>query len=86
MEDRGDIRVADAGRCTRFAQKTKPSRFVTEISFADDFQCHGALQIDIERFVSNAHRTATQLERFPVFALDKFDSAQIGPHLELLAR
>ena len=71
MEDRGNIRVTDAGRRTRFAQETKPSRFVTEISFADDFQCHGAPQIDIERFVSDPHRTATQLDRFPVFVLDK---------------
>ena len=31
MEDRGNIRVTDAGRRTRFAQETKSSRFVTEI-------------------------------------------------------
>ena len=31
VEDRGNIRVAHAGRRTRFAQETKPSRFVTEI-------------------------------------------------------
>ena len=31
MEDRGNVRVTNAGRRTRFAQKTKPSRFVTEI-------------------------------------------------------
>ncbi len=72
MKDRGNIRVTDAGRRTRFAQETKPSRFVTEIFFADDFQSHGASQIDVERFVSDPHRTATQLDRFPVFALDEF--------------
>src|SRR5580704_10105772 len=60
-------------RCrTGFAQKTEPGRFVTEIFFADDLQCHWALQIDIERFVSDSHRTATQLNRFPVFVRDQF--------------
>src|ERR1700758_2572823 len=54
------------------AQKTNPRRFVTEIFFADDFQCHRTVQIDVERFVGDSHRTATQLDRFPVFALDQF--------------
>ena len=60
--------MAHAGRRTRFAQETKPSRLVTEIFFTDDFQCHGTSKIDIERFVGDAHRTATQLERSAVFA------------------
>ncbi len=64
--------MADAGRRARFAQETKPSRFVTEVSFADDFQCHGASQIDVDRFVSDPHRTATQLDRFPVFVRNQF--------------
>ena len=64
--------MTNARRRARFAQKTKPRRFVTEISFADDFQCHGAVQIDVERFVSDPHRTATQLDRFPVFARHQF--------------
>src|SRR5215469_17978288 len=37
-EHRGDIRVTNAGRSPRFAQKTKASRFVTEILLADGFQ------------------------------------------------
>ena len=68
MEDRGNVRVAHAGRRTRFAQETKARRFVTEILFTDDFQCHGASQVDVERFVGYAHRAATQLDRSPVFA------------------
>ena len=60
--------MANARRRSGFAQKTKPRRFITEISVADDFQCHGTVQIDVERLVSDPHRTATQLERFPVFA------------------
>ena len=64
--------MTNARRRAGFAQKTKPRRFITEISLADDFQCHGAVQIDVERFVSDAHRTATQLDRFPVFALHQF--------------
>jgi hypothetical protein len=60
--------VAHAGRRTRFAQETKPRRFVTEMLFTDDFQCHGASKIDVERFVGYAHRAATQLDRSPVFA------------------
>ena len=64
--------MTNARRRAGFAQKTKPRRFITEISLADDFQCHGAVQIDVERFVSDPHRTATQLDRFPVFALHQF--------------
>ena len=64
--------MADARRRAGFAQKTKPRRFITEILFADDFQCHRAVQIDVKRFVSDSHRTATQLDRFPVFARHQF--------------
>ena len=59
VEDRGNIRVPDAGRRTRFAQETKPRRFVTEILLADDFQCHGASKVDVERFIGYAHRAMT---------------------------
>src|SRR5271166_1672659 len=54
-------------RCAGLAQKTNPRRFITEIFLADDFQYHGAVQIDVERLVSDAHGTATQLDRFAVF-------------------
>jgi hypothetical protein len=30
-------------------QETKPRRFITEISLTNDFQCHEAAQIDVER-------------------------------------
>src|SRR5271165_62446 len=59
-------------RCAGLAQKTNPRRFITEIFFADDFQCHGAVQIDVERLVSDAHGTATQLDRSPVCARHQF--------------
>src|ERR1700688_1321098 len=59
-------------RRTGFAQKAKPRRFITEISLADDFQCHGAVQIDVDRLVSDAHCTATQLGRCSIFALHQF--------------
>src|SRR5260370_1839768 len=72
MENRGYIRVTDACRCACFAQKAKPSGLVTEISLADDFQCHRAVQVDVERLVSHPHCTATQLDRFAVFALYQF--------------
>ena len=62
VEDRGNIRMTDASRCACFTQETKPRRFVTEIFLADDFQCHGASKIDVERFVGDAHRAATQLD------------------------
>src|SRR6516162_6818533 len=56
-------------RCrSGFAQKAKPRRFITEIFLADDFQRHGAVQIDVEGYVSDPHRTAAQLDRFAVFA------------------
>src|SRR5580693_7535845 len=68
VENRGNIRVTDARRRAGFAQKTKPRRFITEVSLADDFQCHGAVKIDVDRLVSHPHRTATQYDRFPVLA------------------
>ena len=72
VEDRGNVRVPNAGGCSRFAQKTKPRRFVSEIFFVDDFQGHGISQIDVKRLVSNAHRTATQFDRFSVLARYEF--------------
>src|SRR5271165_7409498 len=59
-------------RRTGFAQKAKPRRFIAEVSLAYDFQCHRAVQIDVERLISDSHRTATQLDRFAVFALYQF--------------
>ena len=35
------------------------------------FKRHRISQIDVERFVSHAHCTSTQLDRFPVFALQQ---------------
>ena len=64
--------MAKTRRRARFAQETKLSRFVTEVSFADDFQCHRGAQIDIHRLVSDAHCTATQLDRFPLFVKNQF--------------
>src|SRR6267143_7057453 len=58
--------MTDAGRRARLAQKAKPSRFITEISLADDFQCHRAVQIDIDGFVSHSHGAAAKLDRFPI--------------------
>src|SRR6516164_5060089 len=60
--------MAHAGGSPRLAQETKPYRFVTEISLADDFQRHRAVQIDVQRLVCDPHRAATQLDRFPGFA------------------
>src|ERR1700747_3657294 len=62
MEHGGNIRVANARRRPGFAEKTKPCRFITEISFTDDLQSHRAVQINVEGLVSDAHCTATQLE------------------------
>src|SRR5271166_4020819 len=65
VEDRGNVRVTNARRSAGFPQKTKSRRFITEVSLADDFQCHGAVQVDVERLISDAHGTATQLDRSP---------------------
>ena len=73
--------MTNTSRRTGFAQKTKLSRFVTEIFFADDFQGHRTSQIDIERFVSDAHRTATQLDRFTVFALASHNAQTVASGL-----
>src|SRR5271165_5499259 len=64
--------MPNTGGRTRLAQKTKPRRFIPEVFFVDDLQCHRAVQIDVERLVGDAHRTPTQLDRFPVFVLDQF--------------
>jgi hypothetical protein len=55
-----------------FAQETKPRRFVAQVLLADDLQSHGTAQIDIERLVSDPHRTPTQLDRFPFCARHQF--------------
>src|SRR6516162_928819 len=60
--------MANAGGRTCLAQKAKSRRFITQIPFANDLQRHRASEIDVERFESDPHRTATQFERFPVFA------------------
>src|SRR5271165_6352543 len=71
MQYRGYVCMPQPRRRAGFAQKTKPRRLIAEISLADDFQCHGAAQIDVECFVSDPHCTATQLDGFPVFARDQ---------------
>jgi hypothetical protein len=48
--------------------KSEAAPIFAEISLVDELQSHGAVQIDVERFVSDPHRAATQLDRFPVFA------------------
>src|SRR6516225_9593357 len=59
--------MSNTGRRPRLAQKAKLRRFFSEISLVDDFQRHGAVQIDVERLVSDPHRAATQLDWFAVF-------------------
>src|SRR5262249_13618353 len=70
--NRSHIGMPDAGRCACLAQKPKASRFVAEISFTDNLQSNRALQVDIERFVGNAHSAATQLDWFPVLRRQQF--------------
>jgi hypothetical protein len=43
-------------------KKTKPSRLIPEISFADDFQRHRTTQINVERPVGDAQGAATELD------------------------
>src|SRR5271165_5839241 len=59
-------------RCAGLTEKTQPRRFIPEVFFVDDLQCNRAVQIDVERLVGDSHRTATQLDRFPVFTLYQF--------------
>jgi hypothetical protein len=79
VENRGDVRVTNACRCAGFTHKAKPRRFITKISLADNFQCHGTTQIDVERFVSDAHCSSTQLERFAIFARHKLERREKDP-------
>src|SRR5215469_6744639 len=64
--------MAQSRRRAGLAQKTKARRFIPEISLADDFQGHRTVQIDVIRLVSNPHRAATQLDRFPIFPRHQF--------------
>src|SRR5215469_5579281 len=59
-------------RSPGLTQKTKPCRFVTEISLTDDLQRHRAAEIGIECLVSDTHRTPSQLDRFAIFARHQF--------------
>src|ERR1700730_6622800 len=61
--------MTNAGCCARLAQKTKARRLVSEISLANNLQSHRTTQIHVERFVSNAHRAAAQLDWCPVIVL-----------------
>src|SRR5271166_5184608 len=72
VQHRGNVRVTNACRRSGLPQEPKPRRFVVEISSIDDFQCHRAVKIHVERFVRDPHRSATQLDWFPVFALHQF--------------
>src|SRR6516164_3153061 len=62
MENRGDIRVANAGGGTCLAQETKLGRFVAQISFAYDLQSHRTTQVNVKRFVGDTHCPTTQLD------------------------
>src|SRR5262245_37934750 len=62
MENRGNVWVADAGCGARLARETKSSRFVTQISCADDLQGHAAPDSDLRRLVSEPHRLTTHLD------------------------
>src|ERR1700722_13197670 len=59
--------MTKAGRRACLPQETQPCQVITQMFFADDFQCHGAAQIDVECLVSDSHGTATQLDWFPIF-------------------
>src|SRR5215472_5744608 len=59
-------------RRPRLAQKAKLRRSIPEISLTDDFERYRAAQIDVERFISDPHRTATQLDRFSIFTRHQF--------------
>src|SRR6266481_2628215 len=72
MENRSNVWMTEASCRARLAHKTKSHRLVSEIPFVDDLQCHRTAQIDVKRFIRDAHRAATQLDRTPVFALQQF--------------
>src|SRR5262245_4410088 len=64
--------MTNTGRGPRLAQKAKPRRLITEISFTGKFQCHWAVQIYLDILVGVPHPTATQLDWFPIFARHQF--------------
>src|SRR6516165_6068043 len=72
VENRSNIWMTEASRRARLAHKTKSHRFVSEIPFVNDLQSHRTAQIDVKRFIRDAHSAATQLDRIPVFAFDQF--------------
>ena len=67
--------MTKAGCSARLAQEAKACQLITQIFFADGFQCHGAAQIDVERLVSDSHGTTGSSLLFP-----KQPSATAGPN------
>lgn len=55
--------MTDAGRRTRFSQKTKSREFVSEMLLADDFQRYRASEVDVDCLVSDPHGATTQFDR-----------------------
>jgi hypothetical protein len=72
MEDGGNIRVPHAGGGPRLAQKPKPRRLITKIPFANRLQGYRIPEIDVERFVGDAHRPTTQLNRSAILVQQHF--------------
>src|SRR5262249_31194446 len=67
MKHGGHVGVVKARGCTGLAQKPTADRFVADISFADHLKGYGTSEIDIERFVSDAHGATSQLDRSTLF-------------------
>jgi hypothetical protein len=82
MENRGNIRVTEAGCRAGFTQKTNSCRLIADIFFANDLQGHWTQEMNIERLVCYTHRTPTQFVKGAVVAprnLVMVETAIIGP-------
>src|SRR4051794_18940507 len=60
--------MAHASCGASFSHKASAHRFITQELSANHLQRHCASKIDVNRFVSNAHRATTELERFSIVA------------------
>src|SRR5215831_3703702 len=69
VKHRGDVRVAHARSRPGLPNKALASRFVTDQLSVDDLERDRISKINIERFIGDTHRPATELHRSSVFAL-----------------
>ena len=71
VEDGGNIGMTHTRRRARLPQKSCPRGLLTKIFFVNNFESHRATQVDVNRFVGDAHRTSAQL-KWPAILTERY--------------